>query len=116
MTRRMITDHILTQLGDDHDWTTGGALANWWVGTNETGSLQLNSIGNQVFKKIVTAWEIDLGGVTITPVRISQLARLTCPWHLRRALATHTVVLYGGREATVSKLYSSPAQWLDSLG
>ncbi len=116
MTRRMITNHILTQLGDDHDWTTGGALANWWVGTNEHGSLQLSSMGNQVFKKIVTAWEIDLGGVTITPVRISQLARLTCPWRRLRALPWSAVLLYGGREATVAKLYSSPAQWLDSLG
>lgn len=116
MTRRLITDHMLTQLGNDHKWTAEGALANWWVGTSETGSLQLNSIGNQIFKKIVTAWEIDLGGLTITPRRINQLAQLTCPWYLKRSLTNHTVTLYGGRETTLARLYTDPVQWLDGLG
>ena len=118
MDRRELTRQMLEQLVSDqqHNWTLDQALINWWVGKDPAGRLQLSHIGNRIFASAVTAWQVDLGQVTLSPNRIRQLAQLTCPWHLRRSIGGHTVTLYGGREATVARLYSDPAQWLDSLG
>lgn len=101
---------------NQHDWTLDQALINWWVGKDPAGALQLSNTGNRIFASEVTAWQVDLGQVVLSPNRIRQLAQLTCPWTLRRSVGGHTVTLYGGREATVARLYSDPVQWLDSLG
>lgn len=118
MSRRELTRRMLEHLGPDqtNGWTLEKALINWWIGKDPAGALQLNHTGNRIMQSMVTAWEVDLGHVVLSPKRIQQLAQLTCPWHLKRSIGGSTVTLYGGREATVARLYSDPAQWLDSLG
>lgn len=112
-----ITKELVNQLPDDTKYTVEMAMQYWWTNLRSNGGLRLTDAGKVAFERLAFehyAFELSDTVILSAKLLLTLDKKLTCPYYITPGKKP-TLIVYGGKEATMLTMYGDIQRFVDSL-